>query len=585
MPQFGSNVGMVSQNISTVVDPQGNQIVSSDNSFGGSPLGVAARTQALYGIPNANFNLTPPDVTIPIDTSNPLPYWEISSQGAITAEMYYDETRSQWSVNLDPTSAGSGDFLTLKARSYLLNDSGLTLRQKAYATLEKIGTYSSTNQWNLVLSATYYDANGSALSTYAIGTAAQNATWTGINGFTTSGTAAINASAVYCDFDFTMTAIATVSGTVTAHIDALLIQTSVTSGGGASSFLIADTFTSSGTWTRPAGVDYVTIVLVGGGGGGASGDATISDNTGSGAGEAGGGGGGGGYLYLPDLYVGGADSYTVTVGAGGSGGTANTITKAAGGTTLTLLQGVNGSNGGTTSFGTVQFASGGVAGGTTSGSNNVYLGGGGGGYASVQWGAQLLSVVGSTGGEGGRSVTARAGSAGGTNIFVSQSWTLLPYQGAISYPGTGFAGGSGVITFSTAITALTTATGGTAAGGGSGYFAQAAGGGGGAFVNTATSPNTGSAGTGGVGAAGAGGGGGGAIVVYANATGTGVITATGGDGGNAAGTSAAGGGGGGAARYYPTTLSNQRIYSNAITVTSGKGGNGGQGYAVVIYIA
>lgn len=582
MPQFGSNTGMVSQNLSTVVDPQGNQIISSDNSFGASPLGVAARTQALYGIPNANFNLTPPDVTAAITTSNPLPYWEISSQGAITATMYYDDARSQWSVNLDPTSAGSGDFLTLKARSYLLNDSGLTLRQKAYATLEKIGTYSSTNQWNLVLSATYYDANGSALSTYAIGTAAQNATWTGINGFTTSGTAAINASAVYCDFDFTMTAVATVSGTVTAHLDAFIIQTSDTS---AQSFLIAETFTTSGTWTRPAGVDYATIVLVGGGGGGASGDAAISDNTSSGNGEGGGSGGGGGYLYLPDLYVGGADSYSVTVGAGGSGGTANTITKAAGGTTLTILQGVNGSNGGTTSFGTVHYAQGGVAGGTTSGSNNTFVGGVGGTYSSVQWGTQLLSLNGATGGEGGRTLVARAGSAGGTNTFVSGSWTLLPYQGAISYPGTGFAGGSGVITFSTAITALTTATGGTAAGGGSGYFTQGGGGGGAAQVNTATSPNTGSAGTGGVGAAGAGGGGGGAIVVYANATGTGVITATGGDGGNAAGTSAAGGGGGGAARYYPTTLSNQRIYSNAITVTSGKGGNGGQGYAVVIYIA
>jgi hypothetical protein len=592
MSQFGSNTGMVSQNLSTVVDGQGNQIVSSDNSFGASPLGVAARTQALYGIPNANFNLTPPDVMAVIDTSNPLPYWEISSQGSITATMYYDDARQQWSVNLDPTSAGSGDFVTLKTRSYLLNDSGISLRQKAFATLEKIGTYSSTNQWNLVLTATYFDVTGAQLSTFAIGTVAQNTTWTGINGFTTAGTAIVDSSAAYCDLDFTMTAVATVSGTVTAHLDALLIQTSVASGGGASSFLIAETFLTSTTWTRPAGVDYLNAVILGGGGGGGGGGGLIATRGNPDAAFGGAGGGGGGYLYASDVYVGGADSWTVTIGAGGSGGTSQTFTKAAGSTAISTAtwNATAASAGGTTSFGTAYWAGGGGAGaqavGTTS---NETIGGTAGTYQTTHWGVQLLSQIGGSGGNGGGDSTYSGANATATT-FVTGTWTTLPYQDAIPYPGSGVAGGTATLTVTgTTGNAVSTAIGTSAAAPtGSGYFFQGAGGGGvAAFVTTVRGGN------GGTGISGAGSGGGG-IMVYNNSTGTvsgsATWTLTGGSGGNAAGTSGAGGGGGGGVMYYGAGNVNPgttavRYTNHTLNLTSGSGGNGGQGYAVIVYVA
>ena len=185
MTQFGSRSSVTSSNLSAVQDPQGNLIVSPDNSFGASPLGVAARTQALYGIPNANFNLLPDDPLSVVATGNELPYWQIVNNGAITATMNYDDTNQTWAVRLDPSAAASGDSLALTTRSYLLNDTNLSLRQKAFAAITKVDTM-ATNQWDLVASATYYDHAGSSLSTYSIGTANSGSAWTTINGFTTS---------------------------------------------------------------------------------------------------------------------------------------------------------------------------------------------------------------------------------------------------------------------------------------------------------------------------------------------------------------------------------------------------------------
>ena len=73
---FGSGRGFQADNRGGVMDDQGNTILSPDTTFAASPLGIAARTQALFGIPNANFNLTPPDPQSPIVANqNDLPYW------------------------------------------------------------------------------------------------------------------------------------------------------------------------------------------------------------------------------------------------------------------------------------------------------------------------------------------------------------------------------------------------------------------------------------------------------------------------------------------------------------------------------
>lgn len=73
-----------------------------------------------------------------------------------------------------------------------------------------------------------------------------------------------------------------------------------------------ETFTSSTTWVAPAGVTSVTAEVWGGGGGGGG---TIITTRGSV------GGGGGAYSKKNTITVVPLSSYTVTVGAGGAGGT------------------------------------------------------------------------------------------------------------------------------------------------------------------------------------------------------------------------------------------------------------------------
>ena len=66
-------------------------------------------------------------------------------------------------------------------------------------------------------------------------------------------------------------------------------------------------FTTNTTWTRPSGVLYVDLILVGGGGGG-------------GVGNYGGGGGGGNVYYIKKFYVGDYNTWYAIIGQGGAGG-------------------------------------------------------------------------------------------------------------------------------------------------------------------------------------------------------------------------------------------------------------------------
>lgn len=96
-------------------------------------------------------------------------------------------------------------------------------------------------------------------------------------------------------------------------------------------------FTSSSSWTAPAGVTVATVLLVGGGGAGGGANANTNHRTG--------GGGGGGQVVLATVPVTPGVSYTITLGAGGTGASA-----------------ANGGKGGDSSFGTLVYAYGGYGG-------------------------------------------------------------------------------------------------------------------------------------------------------------------------------------------------------------------------------
>lgn len=90
---------------------------------------------------------------------------------------------------------------------------------------------------------------------------------------------------------------------------------------------IVRTYTANATWTKPTGLKYVKVRMVGGGGAGGGTGATTATTA-----AAGGGGGGGGYC---EKWIAAADlgaTETVTVGAGGTAAAAGVNTGGTGGT-------------------------------------------------------------------------------------------------------------------------------------------------------------------------------------------------------------------------------------------------------------
>jgi hypothetical protein len=185
-------------------------------------------------------------------------------------------------------------------------------------------------------------------------------------------------------------------------------------------------FTASGSWTCPNGVTSVLAQLWGGGGGG-GGVLGIAESS---------GGSGGGYTRKRLAVVPGT-VYTVTVGAGGAGGTGAPTNGSAGGTTSFLTLSATGGGPGyaSTSGGQSTTSAGGVGSGGdlnlsgTSGSGSITNGGGAGGASPFGIAGAPVGSIGGTGsagftpggGGGGTAyngVGGEAGGAGGGGLVI-----------------------------------------------------------------------------------------------------------------------------------------------------------------------
>jgi hypothetical protein len=327
-------------------------------------------------------------------------YYAISSSGG-----------SQWEVGIGTyTSSGT----TLARTTIIASSNGGSAVNLSAGTKDVFVTYPSGKSVNL-------DASGNAT---ALGTLASailtNATGlplsTGITGtlpVANGGTGSTALTANNVILGNGTSAVQVVAPSTSGNVLTSNGTTWVSSSAPGGVLTNTQTFTSSGTYTKPSGASWVQVTLWGGGG---SGGASFS---------AGCGAGGGGGMYFQQIFPASSlsSTVTVTIGAGGAGVIAQGAGNDGGNTTFgayaTAFGGKKGSGGGA--------SSGGNGGAGTFGGESVLglagklgafdAGGGGGTSAQVQAGG--ASLIGGGGGGGARwnGSAAFSSSAGGVSSF------------------------------------------------------------------------------------------------------------------------------------------------------------------------
>lgn len=367
----------------------------------------------------------------------------------------------------------------------------------AAATLASITTAQSNVGSGTLVPVLSIDAKGrvtslgsTPISGSAGGTVTSITAGTGLSGgtITSSGTIAIAALTTAQSDVGSATQIPVLSINAQGQVTAL---SSVTASGG-SSVTPTDVqiFTSSGTWTKPAGARAVSVELIGAGGGGGAGVKTTS-----GTACSGGSGGGGGGIWISNFNATTLPaSVAVIIGSAGLGGT--TGNGSTGG--LTLFTGFGQASGG--DFGVVGLITSSVRNG---GAGGVYGGnaGGNGGYG-ISGSAASQASMGGPGGGGGAGVgtagggfAGGAGGYGGAGLFAGGAGGTAGFSAAA-----GGAGGAGSSSGAPSLLSSSGGGGGGAGGvagnGGNGGAAAGFGAGGGGAGSTTTAYTAGTGGNG-----------------------------------------------------------------------------------------
>ncbi len=190
-----------------------------------------------------------------------------------------------------------------------------------------------------------------------------------------------------------------------------------------------EVLTTGGTWTAPAGVNYIAISMCGGGGGGAGADTSSN--------AAGGGGAGAESIERHIMKVTPGNTYSITIGAAGATG-AHTAAGGNGGDTI-FVGDTDGSNYTLTASGGLGAPSQTGAAATT---GNIVLTGGDGDTSSNPGAGVLRSIAGGAGGSGvGTNASAAAGGGGGGSAFGKGGESVAATAGVDGGIGAGGSGG------------------------------------------------------------------------------------------------------------------------------------------------